>query len=251
MHKLLLPTMVLFAVSTALTAAPACTTQSLNSYISLGATGCDIGNFNFSHFDWLATVVAVNTTGGDPNSIIVTAHDNGSAGPSLDFGLNWGTNLAILPALGNATLAFRVTSNDPVNYLLTSSFLHVDASGTGLLGTAIVTETNCVGGLFTGNLCLLPGGLGTTGSVGLGGLINTGVGAQVAVAPFLAPVTTLDVLKTISIVSSGTPLTPSTVHLNSITESFGAAAPEPSTWLLLSSSLALCFVKRLRFKTKA
>jgi len=238
-----------FAALAPLCAAPACSslaTQTLSTYIAQGATGCDVGQYNFSHFDWLATIVSVNTNSVDADSIIVTAHDNGAAGPSLDFDLNWHTATSILPAAANATLAFRVLSNQPSNYFLTSSSLYVDATGTGLLGTAIVTEENCVGGLFTGNLCLLPGGLGSTGSVGLGGLINTGVGTQVAVAPFLAPVTTLDVLKTITLASAGTLITPSTVSLNSFTESFGSSTPEPATWVLFSTCLALMIASRYR-----
>jgi hypothetical protein len=239
----------MIAASAALSAAPACVTQTLNSYITAGAAGCDIGSFNFSHFDWLIVTAGVNVNNVDPSNIVITPHDNGLAGPSLDVDLNWHTSNGILTSVAVSTLAFRVLANDPTNFLLSSSHLNVDSSFTGLLGTAAVTESNCVGGLFTGNLCLAPGAIATSGLVGVGGLVDFGAGVDVVVAPFNAPVSQLDVLKTFSI------LTPalSTATLTSVTESFGispvapSSVPEPATWLLLTTGFVLLAARKLRF----
>ena len=249
MRPIFVCAIALIASSAALTAAPACVSQTLSNYIAAGASGCDIGSFNFSHFDWLVVTVGVNVNNVNPSNVVITPHDNGAGGPSLDVELNWHTSNSVLTSVAASTLAFRVLANDPTNFLLSSSHLNVDSSFTGLLGTAAVTETNCIGGLFTGNLCLLPGALATSGLVGVGGLVNVGAGVDVVVAPFNAPVSQVDVLKTFTI------LTPalSSATLTGVTESFGispvgpAAVPEPGTWLLITTGFVLLLARKLRF----
>ena len=71
----------------------------------------------------------------------------------------------------------------------------------------------------------------------------------VGVSPFNGKVTTIDVLKTITLATVGTPLAPSSMTLTGVTESFGAAAPEPSTWVLLSTSLLLILIKKARIRS--
>src|SRR4051812_8106496 len=125
-------------------AAP-CTSGSLSSYIALGAAGCDVGNFNFSHFDFLVLITNVNANNVNASNITVTP-TAGPGGPAVDFAGNFGTAIGVLPASYTATLSFRAESNSPFDKALTSDALSLQGAVTGI-GIATVAEVNCLGGL--------------------------------------------------------------------------------------------------------
>jgi len=221
-------------------AAP-CTSGTLSSYIALGATGCDVGNFKFSHFDFLVAITNVNANNVTTNDIIVTP-TAGPGGPAVDFAANWGTGIGILPSSYTATLTFRAESDFPFDKALTSNTLDLQGAVTGI-GIATVAEVNCLGGLLNGgNLCL--GGGITAGLTA--NIISGGVAANAALL-YNPPVTWVDVVKNLTLTSAGTLVTPSSATLSHITETFGsgaAPAPEPSELLLFSTGIVLVILGR-------
>lgn len=117
-----------------------CTTSTLSSYVSLGSTGCTIGDVTFSDFGLLQQPT---------NSVLFTAISVipvalGMTTVGLDFGVDASASSGMLfedlisyrvsgPSLKGASLNFSGSATDP------------DGNG-----AVTVVENLCIGGLFTG-----------------------------------------------------------------------------------------------------
>lgn len=227
-------------------AAPICGTATLAVYQSYGAAGCTLGaNYVFSSFSYVASV-SVNTNAITASNITVTASLLGN-NPGFGFSANWGTSNSALPSSYTGVIGFHGVSNAPLFSAFNSLTLATTGSTSGLLSVANVNELDCVGGVFSGTppVCL-SGGVGATVGASISGS-STSANAVIS----FSPATSIDVLKTIDLTSTGTLISPAFANLSSVSQRFGtgplAPVPEPGTYLL--SGLALATLVHLRRKT--
>ncbi len=219
-----------------------CGVASLATYQSYGSTGCSLGpQFNFSSFSYVATL-SVNTTVITATDITVTPQLS-AGGPKFGFAANWGTSNSILPSSYTGVIGFHGASADPVFNAFNSLTLVTTGSTSSIASVANVNEIDCVGGLLnnTGTACL--SGVGITSGASISG---SNLSANTVVA--FIPATTIDVLKTINLSSTGTAISPAFANLTNVQQDFGTNAPEPSTWLLTSSTIGFgIWLRRKRF----
>lgn len=212
-------------------AAPACVTGSLASYIALGSGGCMIGSnllsqFTDSSFLAGATAIApgaltVTPIGGTTNpGIVVSASVTANAGQTFD-------------ALINYLIAGNTFTSDTITL-----------SNAGATGNGAVTDIQnfCQGGNFSGPTFVTgcPGGQGP-GSP----LVVLGNGsAQANLSTF-----SLGVTHNLTIDSGGA----GTASGATVTDQFAAIAgtPEPGTYVLTALGLALAVGRKIRAHSKA
>jgi hypothetical protein len=152
-------------------------------------------------------------------------------------------NTAINPGLAateTIMLGFDITTND-AGIGFSGVDLSTVSSLSGLVTSATVAEEDCFGGLLpgpsnllslgNGGLACTPGGLSVGASVALTPGVN--VDASVPIPLIGAPVQSVDVLKEINLVAAlGGSVSISSIGQSFATESNGAAAPEPGSFLL-------------------
>jgi hypothetical protein len=112
----------------------------------------------------------------------------------------------------------------------------VGSVGSGL-NTNLVTEEDCVGGLLTGALCSIGGG--TTANIGAQ-ILGINLGANAAVS--FTPASSIDVIKTITLVSvlGSDTLTSIGQNLGTNTSGppVGSPTPEPVTMNMFGGGIA-------------
>jgi hypothetical protein len=238
MRTILLSVAALAMLSTNDLHASACTPGSISTYIALGATGCSVGSFQFSHFDFLVALTNVNAKNVTTSDITVTPNI-GPGGPDVDFAADWGTNSNILPSSYTATLSFRIESLTPFDVALTANTLDLSGSVGGLLSLATVAEVNCLGGLLNGGSLCLGGGI----TAGLSASLTPGDVSASAALLYNPPVTMVDVIKNLTLTSTGTLIAPAHANLSHIGQDFSSTTvPEPSGGLMFLLGTGAIFV---------
>jgi len=227
-------TFSLFAASTVTASAALCTPGSLQDYVNLGATGCEINdNFVVRDVGFAILSVTLGADLPDASEILVTPSSSGG-NPGLEFtAVNpaaWATTG--LGGVYEALLGFEIASLSPVHRLTGSDLSAAgDASG---LGAANVLELQCLGGFFS-SLVLNPlcsGGIAVNDAVDLTGLAGGTAQANLFTGQ---SVTQIDVIKSITlegVVALGSG------EISSIGQTFDAQeVPEPGTVSLLGGAL--------------
>jgi hypothetical protein len=216
------------------TGLPTCGVASLATYESYGDNGCSLGTaFVFKDFEYILNV-SINANTVTASNITVTPVLNGNQ-PDFTFTANWGVDGTALLGTGtlNAVLGFRGVSSDDVFSAFDSvQLITVGSNGSGL-ATNLVTEEDCVGGLLTGALCSVGGG--TTANIGAS-ILGINLGANAAVS--FTPSTSIDVLKTISLVSVLGSDNLTSIGQDLGTNSAGAPTPEPVTMSMFVGGIA-------------
>jgi hypothetical protein len=212
-------------------AAPMCKTDTLASYISLGATGCEIGVGTFSGFQVLPPITGALPIA--PGNITITPVQSGNT-LGLDVMIN---ATAMAGELRQALLGYMLMAPS-----ITGSMVTV--SGTSTTGNGFVTDIQnyCAGGTF------LPGDVtGCNGSTD-DALVVLNAGSQSAMFPGVSQISvvhdfTLDA-------SSGGTATGGMV-MDRFTVASTAPIPEPQTYVLMSSALlAIALRGRLRNRVR-
>jgi hypothetical protein len=208
-----------------------CTANTLESYISLGSTGCEIGASTFSGFEALPPITGALPVA--PGNISITPVQAGNM-VGLDIMIN---ATAIAGQVRQSLLGYMVMAP-----AITSTM--VTLSGTSVTGGAFVTDIQnyCGGGAF------LPGDVtGCTGPTN-DSLVVLNAGSQQATFP---AVSTLNVVHdlTLDAFEGGT------ASGGMVMDRFTVAAgpepiPEPRTYVLLSSAL-LAIALRARSRSRA
>jgi hypothetical protein len=193
-------------------------TNTLESYISLGSSGCEIGGSTFSGFEVLPPITGALPIA--PGNISITPVQSG--------------NMVGLDVMINATATAGEVRQALLGYMVMAPAITgsmVALSGTSVSGGAFVTEIQnyCAGGAF------LPGDVtGCTGSTN-DSLLILNAGSQQATFP---AVSTLNVVHdfTLDAFEGGT------ASGGLVMDRFTVAAgpepiPEPQTYVLLSSAL--------------
>lgn len=226
MKKLCLIVFALVALmSSPVLAAPACTTGTLSSYISLGSAGCDLGSVNFSGFQTLTPIAGALAIA--PVEVMITPVQSGNM-----FGIDaMFDSTAMSDELRQALFGYMVMAPS-----ITGS--RISLSGTSGDGFATYIQNYCAGGMFS------PGGVsGCTGNEGALVVLNSGIDQSTFPAVTHISVVddfTLDAFGAQS-VSGGMASDRFTVGANP------QAVPEPQTYVLMSSALiAIALRNRMR-----
>lgn len=199
-------------------AAPMCMTNTLESYISLGSSGCEIGGSTFSGFEALPPITGALPI--MPGNISITPVQSG--------------NMVGLDVMINSTASAREVRQALLGYMVMAPAITgtmVTLSGTSVTGGAFVTDIQnyCAGGSF------LPGDVtGCTGSAD-DSLVILNAGSQQAMFP---AVSTLNVVHdfTLDAFEGGT--ASGGMVMDRFTVTAGPEpVPEPQTYILLSSAL--------------
>jgi hypothetical protein len=204
---------------------PACVTNTLDNYLSLGADGCSMGEIAFSNFSFSVTSFGGGAVPIPPSAILVT--------PTLENG-----------SLTFSSSGFSVTGSEFVTYLLGYSIdPHpiirgfddtLDVDGPTFPGLASITTDLCLLATFTGDSCLEPG---VPASLHV---FDNGIIAQLSDSVDFPPLAVIGVRNTIDLHANG-----ANADFTSFTNT-AAAVPEPATWLLVSSGLLGLLVRRRR-----
>jgi len=190
-----------------------------------GSTGCTIGNFIAKNFDYaLVSLITPNPV--TASNIIVTPQDN-AAGPDFDFSANWSVT-----GLGTIESGVLFHMESAHGFGLTDVTLSATGSRSGLLGTARVSEVDCLGGVLDLSGFAL-GGLGSVACTG-GGVAASGnallpVGAGVsanALISFNSTAFQVDILKDVAV----TGLAAGSASVTNIGQQFTQVSPEPATF---------------------
>ena len=237
MNKFVINGIVIFALGAPLFATPACTSNTVAFYESLGSTGCQEGNYVLSNFDYLlsANVLSTPVTA----SQIQVNPGLGANGPTLDFAATF--TASGVASVGDVALVFNISALSGSGI----EFRSVDLSTTGsrtAFSTAAVAEVDCLGGLLNvrsvpytglGGVACLGGGVAASANA----LLPAGTGVNAFVNIPLAPeVQTIDVIKDITLTAVA-----GTATIIDIGQSFNTvqATPEPMTFLLAGLTLAV------------
>ncbi|HYZ84037.1 MAG TPA: PEP-CTERM sorting domain-containing protein [Bryobacteraceae bacterium] len=217
MKRIFLPILLLAFASTCALAAP-CLSGSLQSYVNLGATGCEVGAVNFSNF--MTSSGITGATPLDPGVVQVTP-----GGSFLTPTLTLVTNTSAATGdLFDLLLEFRAGGA-----LLSYGFITLNSpTATGDAAVSGFLDI-CRGGNFAG-----PGPVGCSGSAVSALTVEIADFAQLSDFTPTGPVSSFfDVFVELSVdgASNGSASLPSgTVGI--------AAVPEPSTTLLVCAVLA-------------
>jgi len=181
-------------------------------------------------------------------NIIVTPQD-GVSGPGFDFAANW--NVSGLGTIESGIL-FHLESAHGMG--LTDVTLSATGNRSGLLGSAVVTEVDCLGGLLDlsgfvlgglGSVACTGGGIAASGSALLP--VGTGVNAN-ALISFNPTSFKMDILKDIAV----TGLLAGSASVTDIGQSFTQVVPEPGTAAFAALGLlAGAFARYSRRKRKS
>jgi hypothetical protein len=219
------------ALGSALVAAPACAINgTLASYVSLGAAGCDFGQYNVSNFSYLiASAVGGGTA--DPDTIFVTPSVNG-INPSITLTSSGWTSSGLL-GVYDALLNYTLTPTNP-DFRITRNTLGIEGSRNGL-GAASVLEVKCGNGLLSGSpLFVCNGGLRVSDTAILP--VGANVNAQVDLI-FTTPVQFVNVVKNITLTSA----VGGSAQITAVTQDYQVidlnAVPEPASISLVGLAL--------------
>jgi hypothetical protein len=215
---------VLFLLPVHSTAAPLCSSNTLAGYIALGS--CSIDSITFSNFG-LVTPLPTGATAIPANQITVTPF-NTLSGVGFSFGFDVGSNTFDL----NEIL---------FGYQVSGAFL--TGASLGLAGASATDD-----GVVTGVQDVCVGGTFAPGSVlGCSGLPRSNVvfaidgDQQLSSTLLVANASLLGIVNDIAI-DGGTG--GSAALRGSVTNSFAAAVPEPTTLVLVGSGIVLLVRRR-------
>ncbi len=217
--RLMVPVLLALGCAGVASATP-CTVGTLSSYLSLGSTGCEVGDKTFSGFlygsDASGTGIAV-----DADDITITPLDTPSNNPGLSFSSSGWVISGIGSVYSSISFVVAISSG---NMMIQGASL--ESSGIVLSASADVNELVCPGILPCQNLSNSLPGLATS---------------SITFTPSLS----VSVVKEI-VVQSGSEQ--GAAVLGSFDERFSQTeVPEPATFALFGSALAgLALLRRRR-----
>jgi hypothetical protein len=223
MRKFLAAAVFVLALPAAGTAAPICVAGTLQSYIALGAGGCEVGGALFSHFS-----SAASTAGGteiDSDDVVVSPFSLG-----LEFTL---TAAAEAGELAGILIGYGLSGPS-----LASLGLSMTGSSASFDGVVTAVEEVCAGAAFS-PFPICGGGAATLIVYDIGVDSDTDESGSVPLAPFL------DIFVDIAV--DGGLLGEAALD-GKVRTSFarGAAVPEPATMLLVSAGVIAALARRRR-----
>ena len=203
--------------------------STLDKYIALGATGCEIGDLVFSNFAYAYTmgtdafyVSGLKGTGTQQNANVVAVAVN-PGNNEFQFGANWIVNHY---QTANLTISFRVASVSPGQITTVESVFTSTKGGTQNGGPTATQTATCTGGTCAP---------------------TTFTNQNKAIPATLGP---LQIVDTVSMNAKGSTMSSSNnFHLSIIDDQFADPAPpslpEPFTFALTGAGIgALVFFRR-------
>lgn len=207
-----------------------CATTTLDAYISLGSTGCDLGTLNLSSFSF--SVLSASGGASPIPAVAITVTPTFTSKFKLNF----------------ASSGFSVTGTQSIQYLIAYTVdppppvlpdmeLQMFAFSPVFPGFAQVTSDLCVGNPFAGSVCNSPGTLHTL-------VVNdNGIVFNSTAAVAFPPAFIVGVRDTIELDANGASSSFSSF------ENRSTLIPEPSTALLVICG-PLLLARRLRLKLR-
>ena len=224
----------------------ACTSgATLDTYISLAATGCTIDGLTFYNFGWVATGSNSSPAGGLPATqvAVTTLLNANGTGFLLTPTVAWGAGGAGFTD-GELTFIVKSTNGDPI---LNHIYQQITGTVTGTGSYDDVLEQYCLGGTS-----LPPCGPPTPQLRSTIGPTGCNVGAPIAGgcsnSVNFAGVSSIAVLKDIrGDATAGAQ--GANVTITGVINQFGppSTVPEPGTYLLSFIGLGVCFLGRRKF----
>ena len=226
LSKLFLLAFALIALlSSPALAAPACTSGTLASYITLGSGGCDLGSGTLSGFQTLAPITGALEIA--PEEVIINPVQSG--------------NMLGIDVMFNSTAASGQLRQALFGYMLMAPAItgsRISLSGTSGDGFATYIQNYCAGGTFS------PGGVsGCMANEGALVVLNSGTDQAT-----FGPVTQISVVDDFTLDAFGAQSVSGGMASDRFTVAAGAEPiPEPQTYVLMSSALiAIALGSRMR-----
>jgi hypothetical protein len=208
-----------------------CSTTTLDNYIALGLTGCDLGSLNLNNFSFSVLSASGGADPIPPSAITVT--------PTFTdkFKLNFAS--AGFSVVGAQAIQYLIAYTiDPPPPVLPDMELEMFAFSPVFPGFAQVTADLCVGNPFAGSVCNPPGTPHTL-------VVNhNGIVFNSTAAVAFPPTFIVGVRDTIELDANG-----ASSNFSSF-ENRSTLVPEPGTLLLISATALILLPRRLRLKPR-
>jgi hypothetical protein len=197
---------------------PACGTNTLDTYLLLGPSGCSVGEVGFSGFDF--GVLAAGGGAAPLTAAAITVTPTGDSGrSSLTF------SSAGFSVTGSEFVTYRIGYTADPHPIIRAYEDALVADSPTFPGLVSITTDLCLGAAFTGTTCLAPG---TGDSLSL---FHNGIMSQTFDATEFAPLAVVGVINTIALQANG-----ANADFESVTNT-AVLVPEPASALLIVSGL--------------
>jgi hypothetical protein len=201
---------------------PACVTDTLDSYLSLGSTGCSVDEIGFSGFSFSLVSIGGGAVPISPASITVTPSIAG-----VDRSLTFSSS--DFSVVGSEFATYLIAYSIDPHPIIRGVSDQLSTQTPTFPGLASITTDLCLGATFTGPACGSPG---VSASLNV---FHNGTTAQLFDSVAFTPLALIGVRNTIDLQANG-----ANADFDSFTNS-AVFVPEPATSLLvISGLLGLC-----------